>query len=72
MGSGKIICAVLTAAAVGAAVGLLFTEKGKELRSKLADKLSDLESEGINTLKDKINDFTGKDILDSGTSKEPM
>lgn len=65
MGSGKVICAILTGAVVGAAIGVLFApEKGEDLRNKITDMKSDC----LTKLKDKINDFTGKHASDTETS----
>lgn len=65
MKSSHTICAILTGAAVGAAIGVLFApEKGEDLRNKLADMKSDC----LTKLKDKINEFTHKNDPVTGTS----
>lgn len=69
MKSGKVICAVLTGAAVGAAIGVLFApEKGEDLRNKIAD----LKSDCLTKLKDKISEFTHQNDPISGTSGQTV
>ena len=70
MGSGKVISALVAGAAVGALIGVLFApEKGEDLRNKIADMKSDC----LNTLKDKVNEFTGKNApQQAGTSNQAV
>ncbi|MFL9832228.1 hypothetical protein ACSV4D_16180 [Flavobacterium sp. ARAG 55.4] len=64
MESGKVVGALLTGVAVGAVLGALLTsEKGKDLIKKIVE----LESDGFNTIKDLISEFTGN-VSDSDTS----
>lgn len=68
MESGKVVGALLTGVAVGAVLGALLTsEKGKDLIKKIVE----LESDGFNTIKDLISDFTGTPS-ESGTSNPPL
>lgn len=54
MSAGKIVAAVLTGVAVGAALGILFApEKGSETRRKIAKKGKDYADE----LGEKANEF---------------
>lgn len=57
MKNTKTICAFFAGAAIGAALGVLYApEKGEDLRNKIAD----LKSDYLGSLKDKVNEFTGK------------
>ena len=68
MESGKVVGALLTGVAVGAVLGALLTsEKGKDLIKKIVE----LESDGFNTIKDLISDFTGT-TSESKTSNTPL
>ena len=71
--SKTAICAFFAGAAIGAALGVLYApEKGEDLRSKIAD----LKSDYLGSLKDKVNDFTGKfsgsTDSDLGKANEPV
>lgn len=55
--NGKIIAALLTGAAIGGALGILFApDKGSETRKKIADKGNELTG----TVKDKFNAVVNK------------
>ena len=75
MENKKAICAFFAGAAIGAALGVLYApEKGQDLRSKIAD----LKSDYLGSLKDKVNEFTGKTSgntdsdFDTGTTNQPV
>ena len=56
MKAGKILLGILSGAAAGAAVGMLFApRKGTETRRQIADR----GNEYMNGTKTKFNDFTG-------------
>ena len=53
----KTIYAFFAGAAIGAALAVLYApEKGEDLRNKIAD----LKSDYLGSLKDKVNQFVGK------------
>ena len=69
MESGKLICTLLTGAAIGVTLGVLYApEKGEDLRNKIADGNWDF----FNFLQDRINDLADKNRLGSGTANEPV
>lgn len=58
---GKYALAFLGGAAAGVALGLyLNSDRGRETRSKLADKVSDLEADMEKKIKQGFDDLTDK------------
>lgn len=76
--NGKLIAALLTGAAIGGALGILFApDKGSDTRKKIADKSNDLtgavkEKFGalVNKFKKEVETINeqAKDLADNGQS----
>lgn len=83
MNNQKLLVGLFAGVAVGAALGILFApEKGSEIRKKIKEKgtgykqdftdrfgnIVDTANQTIDTVKSKINDYTGKTAGDALTS----
>lgn len=65
MDNGKLVIGVLTGAAIGAALGVLFApDKGSETRKKISGKASDSVDDIRNKLADLIGTSCKEEISD--------